>query len=103
MVVVKFRNGVPIRLSQERWEHITQRHPEMREQKERVLETVVAADILLEGDLDTLMALRHYPKTPVTEKYLIVVYREVTRTDGFVLTAYFANEPSERRRTLWRR
>jgi hypothetical protein len=102
-VDVKSRNGVPIRLSQERWEHIAQRHPEMREQKEKVLETVVAPNILPEGDLDTLMAVRHYAKTPVTEKYLIVVYREVTRTDGFILTAYFANETSERRRPLWRR
>jgi hypothetical protein len=49
-----------------------------------------------------LIAIKHYSKTPLTEKYCAVVYREVTEDDGFVLTAYFTSKPSERRTTVWK-
>ena len=44
MIVVRSRNGVAIRLTDERWEHIAGRHPEMKTQKERVLQTVTEPD-----------------------------------------------------------
>jgi hypothetical protein len=94
---------VPIRLSDERWRHILKRHPELQDQKEKVLDTLASPDLIQEGDVDTLISARHYSDTPVNEKFLVVVYREVGETDGFVLTAYFTNEPSGRRRVLWSR
>ena len=106
MIVVRSRNGAPIRLSDERWRRILKRHPELQDQKEKVLDTLVSlvsADLIQEGDVDTLICARHYSDTPVNEKFLVVVYREVGETDGFVLTAYFTNEPSGRRRVLWSR
>lgn len=103
MIVVRSRSGVPIRLSDERWRHILKRHPELQDQKEKVLDTLASPDLIQEGDVDTLISARHYSDTPVNEKFLVVVYREVGETDGFVLTAYFTNEPSGRRRVLWSR
>ena len=35
------------------------------------------------------MAVRFYATTPLTSKFLVVPYREVSAQDGFVLTAYF--------------
>ncbi len=102
MIIVKSRNGVPIRLTQERWQHIVARHPEIKSQKENVLETVALPDLLQEGDLGSLIAAKFYPRTPLTRKFLVVVYRELTETDGFVLTAYFTNRPSDRRRVVWK-
>lgn len=32
VLVVSSQNGVPVRLTDERWGHIVRRHPEMREQ-----------------------------------------------------------------------
>jgi hypothetical protein len=58
MIVIYSRNQVPIRLTQERWEHILRRHPEMANQKDRVLETLSDPDLIQQGDLDTLLAIR---------------------------------------------
>ncbi len=103
MILVNSKNGVPIRLTQERWGHIARRHPEMENQREKVLETLNTPDIIQQGDLDTQIAVKLYAETPLAEKYLIVVYRETSEADGFVLTAYFTNTPSDRRKVLWRR
>jgi hypothetical protein len=90
-------------LTQERWEHILRRHPEMVNQKDRVLETLSDPDLIQQGDLDTLLAIRFYAKSPLTRKHLVVVYKELNRTDGFVLTAYYTSAPSQRRVIVWKR
>ncbi len=46
MLIVRSQNGVPIRLTEERWQHIVHRHPEMDDQRERVLETVAEPDMI---------------------------------------------------------
>ena len=74
----------------------------MKGQKDRVLETLTSPDAVQEGDFDTLLCAKSYPRTPLSEKTLVVVYKELGQTDGFVLTAYFTNELSKRRRTIWR-
>jgi len=103
MLVVRSRNGVLVRLTEERWEHITRRHPEMLEQRERTLETVSEPELILEGDFGELLAVRFYTETPVTSKFLVVVYRENSPEDGFVLTAYFTSAFSSRRIAVWKR
>lgn len=45
-MVARSRNGVPIRLTPERWAHITDHHPEMALQRERVLESIAEPDII---------------------------------------------------------
>ena len=51
MLIVRALSGVPIRLTEERWQHIVRRHPEMADQRERVLETLAEPDIIQQGDL----------------------------------------------------
>jgi len=72
-------------------------------QKERVLETVTEPDLIQQGDFGELIAIKFYEKTPLTSKYLVTIYKEVVDTDGFIITAYYASKPSERRKTLWKR
>jgi hypothetical protein len=103
VLIIHSHNGVPIRLTEERWQHVMHRHPDMETQRERVLETLVEPDMIQEGDFGTLLAARLYPETPLTRKYLVVVYRETSSEDGFVLTAYLASQLSARRDTLWKR
>ena len=96
MEVALSTNGVPIRLTKERWVHICERHPELVENQQRVLHTVNSPDIVQMGDFGTLMAIgmkgRHY---------LVVIYREVSHDDGFVITAYLT-ESLRRRVIVWR-
>ena len=103
MVIVRSRNGVPVRLTEERWRHIVRRHPEMSDQRERVLETLEESDMMQQGDFGELLTVRFYPHTPLTSKFLVVAYREVSPEDGFILTAYLTRRPSVKRITLWKR
>jgi len=74
----------------------------MDSQKEHVLEALTDPDLIQRGDFGGLVAIRFYRETPMTSKYLIAIYREVLN-DGYVITAYYANRPSERRQVLWKR
>lgn len=103
MVIIRSRSGADLRLTRERWDHIARRHPEMRLQKARVIETVMEPDRVLAGDEGCLMATRLYSQTPLTRKHLVVVYREVQESGGFIITAYLARRLSQTRRTLWKR
>jgi hypothetical protein len=102
MVIVKSKNNVSIRLTTERWKHIVTRHPEMLDQKEHVLETIGDPYVIQQGDFGEFIAIRFYEKTPLTSKYLVVIYKEVSSIDGFVITAYFTAKPSERRKIIWK-
>jgi hypothetical protein len=103
MLIVHSRNGVPVRLTEERWQHIVRRHPEMDSQRERVLETLAEPDMIQQGDFGEVLAVRFYPETPLTRKFLVVAYREISSEDGFILTAYLTSRPSARRVTIWKR
>jgi hypothetical protein len=103
MLIVRSRNSVPVRLTEERWQHIIRRHPEMDNQREQVLETLAEPDMIQQGDFGELLAVRLYPETPLTRKFLVVVYREISSEDGFILTAYLTSRSSARRVTIWKR
>ena len=68
----------------------------------KVLETITNPDIIQRGDRNELMALRFYEQPPLSPKYLVVVYREVSSTDGYIITAYFTNR-IRRREVIWKR
>ncbi len=46
MIIIQSKNNVPIRLTQERWNHVERRHPEMIGQKEKVAETISNPDLI---------------------------------------------------------
>jgi hypothetical protein len=97
------RNGVPIRLPDERWFHIVAGHPAMVDQRPRLLETLREPDLIQQGVGGELLAIRFYEQTPLTRKFLVVAYRETSPTDGFVITAYFARRITTQRVVLWKR
>lgn len=103
MIIIKSIKNIPIKLSGERWSHITKRHPEMIKQKGKVLKTIEKPDLIQEGDFDELLAIKFFKATPLTSKHLVVVYKEISKTDGFIITAYFTNQPSHRRKIIWKR
>ncbi len=103
MLIVYSHNNVPIRLTVERWQHIVYRHPEMELQREQILDTLAKPDLIQQGDFGELLAIRFYPKTPLTSKFLVAVYREVSSNDGFILTAYLTNRPLGKRVIIWKR
>ncbi|MEK7270540.1 MAG: hypothetical protein AAB215_06295 [Planctomycetota bacterium] len=59
-VTVVSRAGLTIRLTDERWLHITEEHCELAGLRLEVLETVANPDRVLEGGAGELLAIRQY-------------------------------------------
>ena len=90
-------NGVPIWLTYERWYHITENHDDLASHFYDVLETIQKPDCVIHGNKGSLKAIRSIGK----KKWLIVIYKEVSKRDGFVITAYFL-DTKPKGKILWR-
>jgi hypothetical protein len=96
--VVESVDGVPIRLTAERWVHIVESHDEVAGYYDEVLETVARPEVVLAGYQGSLIGVRSYGR----QHHLHVIYRQTSRSDGFVITAYFSRK-IDRKKVLWRR
>ena len=90
--------GVPIHLTHERWFHIVENHDDVVGYYEDVLDTVENPDLVLRGYRDSLVAVRSYGR----QRYLMVIYQQVSVDDGFIITAYFTRK-IDRRKAVWRK
>ena len=101
MDVVKSKNDVPIRLPEARWFHVTEEHSEMAGYYFEVLETVENPEAVYEGETGECLAVKEVEK----DKYIVVIYREASKEDGFIITAFLTKRKRqlERRRRLWPR
>jgi len=76
-------DGVPIRLTEERWFHIVENHDDMAGHYDDVLETISDPDLVLPGYHGSFIAVRNYGR----RRFLFAIYREASGDDGFVITA----------------
>jgi hypothetical protein len=92
-------NGVPVRLTEERWDHILDNHLELSDSDmDLILDAVKRPEYILSGYKSSLIAIIVLGSS----RYLHVVYREVNRDDGFIITAGI--RPKMRRKNIiWRR
>lgn len=65
--------------------------------QEEALRTAESPDRVLEGEAGELIAVRRRGRL-----HAVVIYKEIGRYDGFVITALFMRR-LPRRRVLWRR
>ncbi len=91
-------NNIPIRLTDERWAHITEEHCELAGLRLEVLETVAKPDRVLAGGEGELLAVRELSPG----KHLVAIYRELAQ-DGFIITAFLTSKTKtlEKRKLLW--
>ncbi|GAA0880131.1 hypothetical protein GCM10009119_31010 [Algoriphagus jejuensis] len=94
---------VPIRVPDERWEHVALGHPEMLNYKKEVLETLQLPDFVFEGNSKEKIAVRDYLSN--FGKLIVVVYRESTRDEGFLITSFLISKLDrlKNKKLLWRR
>lgn len=90
--------GGAIRLTDERWTHITEEHSELAGMRFDVLETVSVPEKVYKGNSGELFALREVE----LGKFLLVVYREM-QPDGFIITAFLTrrSQSFEKRELVW--
>jgi hypothetical protein len=88
-------NGVPIRLTGERWEHIIERHFDLFNYKEAILAVIEQPEFIFQGRRGSLIATRSYGR-----RGILRVYYKEQRNDGFIITARFSDtQPKEVR--IW--
>jgi hypothetical protein len=92
------KNGVLIRLTDERWVHITEEHNELAGMRLELLETIADPAQIFAGSCGELFAVREIE----SGKYLVVVYREF-QNDGFIITAFLTRRihSIRRRQLVW--
>ena len=83
IVITLSKNGIVIRLTEERWKHIVLMHPSLTYKQKQVLTTVKNPDYILKGGARELLAVSALLK----RAYLVVVYKEET-SNGFIITAF---------------
>ena len=91
-------NDVPIRLTEERWEHIVGNKPYMTSYYDTVLDAIENPTWILRGYVGAMIAVLSIARS----KYLHVVYREIDQEDGFIITAFLSRKVN-RRMIVWPR
>ena len=91
-------NRVPIRLTDERWEHILDSHPELASYRETILEAIENPDYILASRRGALAAVVVLGR----KAFLHVFYVEKGRHDGFVLSAW-VEEDLDKKKIIWRK
>lgn len=94
-------NKIPIRLTDDRWYHISVGHPEIAGYYFEILECIEKPDAIYEGKLGELIAIKNIFK--LNDKFVVLVYKEVSENDGFIITPYLSNKINEfiKRKKLW--
>jgi hypothetical protein len=96
--IVKSVNGVPVRITDERWVHIVENHDDLAGYYDEILDVVEYPDHVIRGYRGALIALRRVREG----KFLAVVYKETSDKDGFIITAYFTSKIElEREVIVW--
>lgn len=94
--------GDEIILTEECHQHILFRQ-EMVGQEERIKETLQVPDLVNYSryDRQKLLYYRFYDKTPVTQKYLVVIVKKLPR-ENFIITSFYTDKVKVGE-TLWQR
>ena len=95
------KNKVKIRLTEERWFHITESHDYMSGLSDSVLESINDPEEIIEGDEGEKIAIKRF-----NNKHIVVMYKETDVVDGFVITAFMTSEIErvrKDRRTIWKK
>lgn len=96
------KNNISIRLTNERWQHITIGHPEMADYYYEILEAIETPEVVYQGNNGAQIAIKKLQER--NDKFVVVVYKEFTTTDGFVITAYFSKTQQrfQNEKILWK-
>ena len=86
---VEDKSGRKIHLSDERWKHLNQEHPEVEPYLEDIKETLKNPVKITEYELDENVRYYYkYFKERESAKYLLVIVKYLN-DHGFIITAYF--------------
>ena len=109
LATVRSKKMAIIKLTVRQWEHITTARPELGGFMKEVLRAVAEPDDVLEPSHRTrpqLLAIKKLPKLSEVglSQNLVVVYRETSLHEGFIITAFSISDRRKNRMyRLWRK
>lgn len=83
-------------MTDERWEHIVSNKEYMESRYDDVLRAIENPSMILRGYNGSLVAVLNLARN----SFLHVVYREVNKNDGFVITAFITRNVNQRQK-IW--
>jgi hypothetical protein len=90
-------------MTNERWLHISNGHPEIAPFYDTILETIEKPDIIYKGIENEYIATKKilYNEKPF---FIVVVYKEASDKDGFVITAFLTNKTGylNKKEIIWK-
>jgi hypothetical protein len=95
-------NNVQIRMTNERWKHISIGHPEMAEYFDQIPECIENPEIVYFGSENEFLAVKAISNE--RNKFVVVVYKETSNDDGFIITAFLTNKLNylKNKQILWK-
>jgi len=98
------KSGVPIRLTYKQWVHIVESHDYMSGNIDLVLESIEDQDYIVRGWTDKLISLKHYEETCISQKYVVVIYKE-DGGESFVISAFMTSKKDKilQRGIIWQK
>jgi hypothetical protein len=102
MAVAVSKNKVSVRLTDERWQHITIGHPEVADYYFEILETIEQPELIYEGKNEELIAIKKFEK--ISSKFVVVIYKETNEQDGFIISAFVSKHQQEfdKKKVIWK-
>jgi hypothetical protein len=101
---VFLKTGKEIRLTAERWSHIVESHDYMAGNQDLVFETIEDPDIMVSPGDNEFIAIKHYAKTSISEKHVVIIYKEDEK-EGFVITAFMTSKAEKifKKGSVWKK
>jgi hypothetical protein len=93
-----------IRLTELQWAHISLRHPELKNQIDKIILTLREPEFIYYSPQEkNYHYYKFFKETPVTDKYLLLIIKYING-DGFVITAFFVSKIKVKGKVLkWKR
>ena len=101
-MIKNIRLAIIIRLTPERWNHVIEAHPELKDYKSLLIETVRNPDQIFYSEITTQFILMKSFQNFITDH--LIVYVKKLETDAFVVTSHpISNKKLRRALRKWKK
>lgn len=109
IAIVKSKSGASMRLTEKQWKHITAARPQLEDFQGEILKAIEHPDEVyappprVRPQLHAIKKFKRLANIGLSEN-IVVVYRELTPEEGFIITAFPISDRRKRRMyRLWRK
>lgn len=109
IAIVKSKSGAQIKLTEKQWKHIIAARPQLEDFQQEILKAIEHPDEVyappprVKPQLHAIKKFKRLADIGLSDN-IVVVYRELTPEEGFIITAFPISDRRKRRmHRLWQR